>query len=64
MLNVDRLLMLPTVAHKRAIEYARGGQLPFDYYDAESMSSEEAMQRQVEVNAALLVEEIFAEARG
>lgn len=52
--------MLDTVAHKRAIDYSRGGQLPFELFDAIAYSEDEAADLQMDVNAKILVAETLA----
>ena len=46
------------------VSYGRGGQLPFELFDAVAMSEEEADRLQTDVNVKRLIDETLREARG
>jgi hypothetical protein len=64
MLNIPRLNLRAAVAHMQGRQFARGGQLPFELFDAVALSEEEASARQDEVNMQRLIDEALREARG
>ena len=55
--------MRATVAHLQALEYSRGGQLPFGLFDAVALSEEEAGFVQTDTNIEILIAQTRAEAR-
>lgn len=64
MLNVSRLNMKQTYAFMRGMQFARGGQLPLEVFDAVAMSEEEAAMVQMDVNVQRAINESLSRMRG
>jgi len=47
-----------------AMKYARGGQVPFELFDAVAWSEEEADRLQTDTNIQRLIDETLAAAKG
>jgi hypothetical protein len=45
------------------VKFSKGGQLPFELFDAVAMSEEEADRMQTDVNVQRLIDETLAETR-
>jgi hypothetical protein len=63
MLNIPRLHLREAVNFILGVKYARGGQVPFELFDAVALSEDEAREAQLDVNSERLVEELLAESR-
>lgn len=57
MLNIPRVRLRDAVNHLNAINYAKGGQLPFELFDSVAMSEDEAGILQEDVNVKRAVAE-------
>lgn len=56
--------MRSAVSVMQGTKFARGGQLPFELFDAVAMSEDEADKIRLEVNAQRMLAQMLAEARG
>jgi GR25 family glycosyltransferase involved in LPS biosynthesis len=63
-LNIPRLHTRAAVIQMQALSFSRGGQLPFEIFDAVAMSEDEAEKRQTDVNVQRLIDETLRDARG
>jgi len=64
LLNANRVNFRAAVNHLNAIAYAKGGQLPFELFDAIAFSEEEAEILQEEANIRRAVSEAVAQSMG
>lgn len=64
MMNIPRLTAGRTAAHLNALTYARGGELPFELFDAVALSEEEAEVMQTAANIQRQMQEEMKQRRG
>ena len=64
MLNLPRVNLRSAANFMQGFHFTRGGQLPYELFDALAWSEEEARGTHLDVNSERAIAEALAEARG